>query len=48
VADIIPHRAERSAWRPSYVLRSIVEEACADPKLLADLAEVRGVLVDGQ
>jgi hypothetical protein len=48
VADIIPHRPERSVWRPSHVLRSIVEEACADRKLLDDLAEVRGVLVDAQ
>jgi hypothetical protein len=31
---------------PSSTLRSIVEEADADHELLADLAEVRGSLVD--
>jgi prevent-host-death family protein len=47
VADIVPHTRARSPWVPSQTLRSIVEEAGADADLLADLADVRGPLVDG-
>ena len=47
VADIVPHARQRSPWVPSQALRSIVEEAGADEELLADLADVRGVLIDG-
>jgi prevent-host-death family protein len=47
VADIVPHTRERSPWVPSQTLRSIVEEAGADAELLADLADVRGALIDG-
>jgi prevent-host-death family protein len=46
VADIVPHQALRSPWRPSSTLRDIVGEAGADPRLLHDLADVRGALVD--
>jgi antitoxin (DNA-binding transcriptional repressor) of toxin-antitoxin stability system len=46
VADIVPHHQERSPWIPSATLRSIVEESGADPGLLADLADVRGTLLD--
>jgi prevent-host-death family protein len=46
VADIVPHTQQRSPWVPSRTLRSIVEDAGADHDLLADLAEVRGSLVD--
>lgn len=42
VADIVPHRAQRSPWVPSSTLRTVVEESGADPQLLADLADVRG------
>jgi prevent-host-death family protein len=50
VADIVPH-VERldlghDPWVPSAVLRDIVQDAPADPELLSDLAEVRGVLVE--
>jgi hypothetical protein len=34
---------ERDPWLPSAELRRIVREAPADPDLLDDLAEVRGV-----
>ncbi|HVS99471.1 MAG TPA: PIN domain-containing protein [Solirubrobacterales bacterium] len=44
VADILPHVEGRDPWVPSAELRSIVREAPADPGLLDDLAEVRGVL----
>jgi len=47
VADIVPHNRERSPWVPSRTLRSIVAEAGADARLLSDLADVRGALVDG-
>ncbi len=48
VADIVPHVAKRSPWVSSVALRSIVEEAGADPLLLDDLADVRGdLIVDG-
>jgi prevent-host-death family protein len=46
VADIVPHVQRRSPWVPSHTLRSIVEEAGADHELLADLADVRGSLLD--
>ncbi len=46
VADIVPHRAKRDPWVPAAELRRIVEEAPADPGLLGDLAEVRGVRLD--
>jgi prevent-host-death family protein len=46
VADIVPYEQERSPWVPSSVLREIVLEAGADPELLDDLADVRGVPVD--
>jgi antitoxin (DNA-binding transcriptional repressor) of toxin-antitoxin stability system len=43
VADIVPHRAERSPWVPASELRTLLDEAPADPGLLDDLAEVRGI-----
>lgn len=46
VADIVPHTAGRSPWVPAAALRRLVEEAGADERLLDDLAEVRGALVD--
>jgi prevent-host-death family protein len=46
VADIVPHTQQRSPWVPSQTLRSIIQDAGADHELLADLAEVRGSLVD--
>jgi prevent-host-death family protein len=46
VADIVPHLQERSPWVPSQRLRAIVQEAGADRELLADLADVRGSLLD--
>jgi prevent-host-death family protein len=46
VADIVPHLQQRSPWVPSSVLRTIVEEAAADPALLGDLADIRGSLLD--
>jgi prevent-host-death family protein len=48
VADIVPHAEGRSPWLPSHTLRSIVDGAGADHELLADLAEVRGSLVDSE
>jgi prevent-host-death family protein len=47
VADIVPHRQQRSPWIPSSTLRAVVEDVGADPGLLADVADVRGALVDG-
>ncbi len=47
VADIVPHAAQRSPWVHAATLRQIVDEAGADRGLLADLAAVRGELVDG-
>ena len=41
VADILPHIEEREPWVPSSELRRIVNEAPADPGLLADLDDVR-------
>lgn len=46
VADIVPHEAARSPWVPSATLRGIVGEAGADPGLLDDLADVRGMAID--
>lgn len=46
VADIVPHRDSRSPWLPASDLRRIVEHAGADSELLADLADVRGALID--
>ncbi|HSZ04563.1 MAG TPA: type II toxin-antitoxin system prevent-host-death family antitoxin [Solirubrobacteraceae bacterium] len=46
VADIVPHVEQRDPWVPSTVLRDIVREAPADEGLMADLAEVRGALVE--
>ncbi len=46
VADIVPHAESRDPWVPSTVLHSIVREAPADEDLLADLADVRGALVE--
>jgi prevent-host-death family protein len=48
VADIVPHPAQRSPWVPSRTLRSIVNDAGADTGLLADLADVRGSLLDDE
>lgn len=48
VADIVPHTSQRSPWVPSQTLRSIVDDAGADAGLLADLADVRGSLLDGE
>ncbi len=46
VADIVPHVEQRDPWVSSSVLREIVHEASADQDLLADLADVRGALVE--
>lgn len=46
VADIVPHIEQRDPWVSSAVLRSIVDETPADVDLLADLADVRGALVE--
>jgi prevent-host-death family protein len=46
VADIVPHVERRDPWAPSAVLRDIVREVPADEGLLADLADVRGALVE--
>ena len=46
VADIVPHRPERSPWIPSATLRQVVTEAGADDGLLVDLVDVRSVLLD--
>lgn len=48
VADIVPHAETRSPWVPAARLRQIVEEAGADARLLDDLADVRGALIDKQ
>lgn len=48
VADIVPHAAPRSPWVASDALREIVAESGADARLLADLADVRGALVDAR
>lgn len=46
VADIVPHVEPRNPWVASSELRRIVREAGADPGLLGDLADVRGMLVE--
>jgi antitoxin (DNA-binding transcriptional repressor) of toxin-antitoxin stability system len=46
VADILPHTEDRDPWVPVAELRRIVREASADPKLLDDLAGVRGAELD--
>ncbi|HEX5592195.1 MAG TPA: hypothetical protein VFX35_02470 [Solirubrobacterales bacterium] len=46
VADIFPHVEKRDPWVPSSELRRIVREAPVDPKLLQDLADVRGAELD--
>jgi prevent-host-death family protein len=46
VADIVPHIEQRDPWVPAAVLHSIVRDAPADEGLLADLADVRGALVE--
>lgn len=46
VADIVPHIEQRDPWVPSTVLLDIVREAPADEGLLADLADVRGALIE--
>jgi prevent-host-death family protein len=46
VADIVPHEPHRSPWLPSRHLRSLVNDAGADDALLADLADIRGSLVE--
>lgn len=45
-ADILPHDEEHDPWVDSDELRRILQEAPADPALLDDLAEVRGVELD--
>ncbi|MEJ7716337.1 MAG: hypothetical protein WKF40_11910 [Thermoleophilaceae bacterium] len=44
----MPHSGSRSPWVPSSALRRIVEEAGADDRLLADLADVREAKLDGE
>jgi len=46
VADIFPHAEKRDPWVASSELRRIVEDAPADPRLLDDLADVRGAELD--
>jgi prevent-host-death family protein len=46
VADIVPHEPQRSPWLPSRHLRALVDNAGADNALLADLADVRGSLIE--
>jgi len=46
VADILPHVEQRDPWVPASELRRIVRETPADPGLLDDIADVRGLLVD--
>lgn len=46
VADIVPHAPQRSPWVPSTTLRAILDEGPADPRLLDDLADVRGSLIE--
>lgn len=48
VADIVPHVEQRDPWVPSATLREIVREAVADPRLLDDLAEIRGQLLSDE
>lgn len=46
VADIVPHTATRSPWIQSGTLRTILEDAGADARLLDDLADVRNAVID--
>ncbi len=46
VADIVPHVEQRDPWVSSTVLLGIIREAPADGDLLADLADVRGALIE--
>ncbi len=46
VADIVPHAGQRDPWVSSEVLRGIVSDAPSDTGLLADLADVRGALLE--
>jgi prevent-host-death family protein len=46
VADIVPHIEQRDPWAPATVLRDIIREVPADEGLMADLADVRGALVE--
>jgi antitoxin (DNA-binding transcriptional repressor) of toxin-antitoxin stability system len=46
VADIFPHVEKRDPWVASAELRRILREAPADPRLLDDLADVRGAELD--
>lgn len=46
VADIVPHREERSPWVPSTVLRRIRAEAPLDPAFRDDLAFARDSYVE--
>jgi prevent-host-death family protein len=48
VADIVPHVERRSPWVAASELKRIRREAAADAGLLADLAEVRGSLVEDE
>lgn len=48
VADIVPHAAVRSPWVPASTLRAVVEESGTDSGLLADLADVRGALLESE
>lgn len=43
---LVPHVEQRDPWVASSELRQIVQEAPADPDLLSDLADVRGVEID--
>jgi antitoxin (DNA-binding transcriptional repressor) of toxin-antitoxin stability system len=46
VADIVPHTEDRDPWVPAAELRRIVRDAPADPRLLDDLADIRGAELD--
>jgi antitoxin (DNA-binding transcriptional repressor) of toxin-antitoxin stability system len=48
VADIVPHQSSRSPWVPSRPLRELITDAGADPRLLGDLADVRGDVIDDE
>jgi prevent-host-death family protein len=48
VADIVPHVERRSPWVSATELRRIVRDAPADAGLLADLADVRGALIEDE
>jgi len=46
VAEIVPHRGERSPWVPSAVLRRIRTEAPLDPAFGGELAFARDSYVE--